>query len=228
MTTLRLLSFLILSSILVSCNEDDGIPVIEKPEEPESVRYSVKFDALWSQQTHPAEFPSSAHFSGLIGATHTENVHLFELDQLASPGIKSMAETGSKNALKSEIEALMNSGDADFLIDGPGIGRSPGEATIEIDVQKSHPYVTITSMIAPSPDWFIAVSDVNLFEDDSWIATLELEVGAYDSGTDSGTTFTSANEVTDPYMPVHEINSGPLFLGGFVATMGTITFTRIE
>ena len=60
------------------------------------VQYEITLDATWSNATHPQAYPSSAHFSGLIGGTHNANVSFWQTDELASPGIKRMAETGSK------------------------------------------------------------------------------------------------------------------------------------
>ena len=56
--------------------------------------YQVTFDAAWSQQNHPADFPGNPHFSGLIGGTHQGSHSFWEVGSLASPGIESMAETG--------------------------------------------------------------------------------------------------------------------------------------
>ena len=218
---------LISFTLLVSCNEED--PIIEdNGAESGSIKYSVEFIATWSQETHPTEFPSGAHFSGLIGTTHKEGVSLFQVGEFASAGIKSMAETGSKSQLKTEIESLISSEDAGFMIDGPGIGSSPGNATTEFEIDESRSWVTITSMVAPSPDWFVAVSNLNLYEDNEWVQEIELEVGIYDSGTDSGPTYTSPNQISKPLQPVSEITDGPLASFGIVPPLGTMKFTRIE
>lgn len=37
----------------------------------EKATYVVTLDATWSARTHPHDYPSSAHFSWLIGATTT-------------------------------------------------------------------------------------------------------------------------------------------------------------
>ena len=47
----------------------------ETPPEPvisATARYRVRFNATWSATTHPNDFPSAPHFSGLIGGTHNE------------------------------------------------------------------------------------------------------------------------------------------------------------
>ena len=35
-----------------------------------TAQYRVTFDATWSSTSHPTDFPSSAHFSRLVDATH--------------------------------------------------------------------------------------------------------------------------------------------------------------
>ena len=36
------------------------------------------FDAVWSADTHPTDFPDNAHFSGLIGAVHDESIDIWQ------------------------------------------------------------------------------------------------------------------------------------------------------
>ena len=192
-----------------------------------TARYRVTFDAFWSSQTHPTAFPSNPHFSGLIGLTHTSNVALFELGGMASPGIVNMAETGSKNPLTSEIEAIINGGQGQTLLSGGGVGTSPGAVTLEFDISDSHPLVSLTTMIAPSPDWFVGVRDLNLFENGQWVDRA-ITVGVYDGGSDSGTSFTSGNQATNPMEPISMITGGPLATNGSIPSMGTMTFERID
>jgi len=72
--------------LLLGCTENETVLT---PSEPElDARYEIKFIATWSMQTHPNDFPSSAHFSGLIGMTHNGNTMLFAKDEFASDGIK--------------------------------------------------------------------------------------------------------------------------------------------
>ncbi len=83
-------------------------------------------------------------------------------------------------------------------------------------------------MIAPSPDWFIGVSGANLLENDQWVSSKEVSPGTYDSGTDSGATFTSANQATSPATPVSIITSAPLAVGGTVTSLGTFKIEKID
>lgn len=193
-----------------------------------TVRYRATFDAIWSAATHPVDFPSDPHFSGLIGMTHSSSVELFTPGTLATTGIKNVAEFGSNGALSGEITDLINGDLAQTLILGGGIGNSPGSVSVEFDLTNSHPLVSLVSMIAPSPDWVIATRNVSLIENGGWVESKVVQVAVYDSGTDSGTTFTSNNLPTNPPVPIFLITTPPLGDGTTVANMGTMTFERID
>ena len=190
--------------------------------------YLATFDASWSNTTHPTDFPSGSHFSGLIGMTHNENILMFEAGTTASLGIRNMAETGSKTPLLAEVAAAISEGSAQYLISGDGVNPSPGSVSVEFTITSSHALVSITSMIAPSPDWFIAVESVNLFPNGEALNLATVTVEVYDAGTDSGTNFKSANQPTEPPGPVGVITTSPLADSGTVAPMGSITFGRIN
>jgi hypothetical protein len=212
--------------LLLGCSENET--VITTPELELNARYRLTFNATWSALTHPTEFPANAHFSGLIGMTHNNNVMLFSKGELASEGIKNMAETGSKNPLEAEIQSFISAGTGNTLISGGGIGSSPGEVSLEFDVLISHTMVSVVSMLAPSPDWFIGVSNVNLIENAEWVTSKTITVDIYDSGTDDGATFASPDEPTIPRVPIFEINTPPLAVNNVVTPLGSITFTKIE
>lgn len=190
--------------------------------------YRVTFQAAWSAATHPNSFPSNPHFSGLIGMTHNDTGFLFELNALASAGIKNMAEFGSKSPLTSEIQNYIAQQKGQSLISGGGVSLSPGSVSIDFSLSKSHSLVSLVSMVAPSPDWFIGVRDIDLFENGTWVTTKTVNVNIYDSGTDSGSSYTSSNQVTSPQVPIFMITDAPLGTNGVVPTMGTMTFERID
>jgi hypothetical protein len=224
---MKVINFAVLLIVLLlGCSENET--VITTPELELNARYKLTFNATWSILTHPNDFPSSAHFSGLIGMTHNTNTVLFANGEIASEGIKNMAETGSKNPLQAEIQNSISNGTGSTLINGGGISSSPGEVSLEFDVINSHSLVSVVSMLAPSPDWFIAVSNINLIENGQWVISKSITVDIYDSGTDSGLTFLSTDDPTDPRVPVFEITTPPLAVNNVVPPLGSITFTKIE
>ena len=187
--------------------------------------YELTFTATWTADTHPTNYPSNPHFSGLIGTTHNNAVKFWKTGEAASDGIKSMAELGSKNPLQSEISQAKGNGNADELISARGLGRPPTSLKIEFDVRPPWNLVTVTSMLAPSPDWFVGVSGLNLLDDDdNWIDTLEVDLFVYDAGTDSGSSYRSANQPTNPRENISRLEESPFLVDGVVKPVGTFRF----
>jgi hypothetical protein len=195
--------------------------------EPNAVTYEVTFNATWSEETHPDDFPPNPHFSGLIGASHNEKVHFWRDGELASSGIKNMAETGKKNPLNLEIGFARLRRTAFKTISGGGLNPSPGSISVKFKVSERYPLVTLVTMIAPSPDWFVGVDSLNLFENGTFVDEKVVTLYAYDAGTDSGNNYTSPDEPTDPPVPIFKIEGYPFFYEGELVPLGTFTFTKV-
>lgn len=189
----------------------------------EAATYRVTFQATWSAGTHPTSFPPNPHFSGLIGATHDGAAVFWEPGGLATTGIKNMAETGSKTALTAEVNAAIQAGSAARVLSGGGINPAPGAANLSFEVDADHPLVTLVSMIAPSPDWFVGVHGLDLRPGGEWVESVTVDLFAYDAGTDSGPIYTSANQVTTPAATIGRITTAPF---DNQTALGTFTFTR--
>ncbi|MEM1205074.1 MAG: spondin domain-containing protein [Acidobacteriota bacterium] len=182
---------------------------------------TLTFDAVWSAATHPMAFPPDPHFSGLIGGTHDELTVFWRGGDLATPGIQQVAETGSKSQFRQEVEDAILAGFAGEVISGGGIGQSPGSRSVSFNVEPGFPFVTVVTMIAPSPDWFVGVHGLSLFENGQWVQQKVVQLPAYDAGTDSGASYTSPDVPTIPPVPIFEITQAP-FPGG--TSLGTFTF----
>ncbi|MFX1283379.1 MAG: spondin domain-containing protein [Promethearchaeota archaeon] len=192
----------------------------------EDVEYKVTFLSTWSVKSHPYNFPNNPHFSGLIGVTHKESILFWEVGELATPGIKNMAELGKKDPLDDEINTAIKNGHAYTLLSGEGISKSPGNVSLTFKLNKNYSIVTLVSMIAPSPDWFIGVSGLNLYNDDTWIDEKTVPLYPYDAGTDSGITYVAENDATTPPEPISLIDVSNLPYSD--VAFGTFTFTIIS
>ena len=191
-------------------------------------RYRVTFDASWSAQSHPTDIPRNPHFSRLIGGTHKSTVTFWQAGGLASEGIRLMAEQGRTTPLDTEIEAAIAAGQAQRVLVGDGIDRSPDRVTLDFEISRDFSRVTLVSMLAPSPDWFVGVSGLDLIENGDWAAEKVVVLQPWDAGTDSGLTFSSADVRTSPPEPIHLIGTGPLLVGASVPPVGTFTFRRLN
>ena len=197
--------------------------VAEGPSTITATVLTVSSSAQFPVTTASTSFPSNPHFSRLIGGTHGANVTFWAAGSLASDGIKEMAELGQITPLDSEVEAAIQAGTAEGLLSGGGIPLSPGSQELMFDISVDFPLVTLVSMVAPSPDWFLGVNSLSLLEEGSWVDSVVIELFAYDAGTDSGVIYTSANEATDPRANISRLTESPF---NVMSPMGTFTFTR--
>ena len=193
-----------------------------------AARYRVTFEASWSALSHPTDIPRNPHFSRLIGGTHKSTVKFWESGRLASEGIRLMAEQGRTTPLDTEVEAAIAAGQAQRVLVGDGIDRSPDRVVLDFETSRDFSLVTLVSMLAPSPDWFVGVSGLDLIENGDWVAEKVVVLQPWDAGTDSGATFSSADLRTSPAEPIHLIGTGPLLVGASVPPVGTFTFRRLN
>ncbi len=190
-----------------------------------SASYQLDFEATWSAATHPVGFPPAPHFSPLVGGTHDASSGFWAPGALATTGIEQMAELGSTSALSNEVNAAVNTGSAGQVILGGGVGLSPGGATASFTATLDHPLVSVVTMIAPSPDWFLGVSGLSLLDGGDWVDSVSVDLFAWDAGTDSGANYTSPDQDTDPANPITLLTSSPFDNG---TKLGTFTFTRTD
>ncbi|MEM1085474.1 MAG: spondin domain-containing protein [Verrucomicrobiota bacterium] len=176
--------------------------VIDQAVLEESAEFRLTFTTLWTADRF-ATVPGSAHFSGLVGGLHDEGVTFWMPGALASSGIEAMAEIGNQSVLLIEVDAAISADTASARLSGGGLGFAPDQTTLDFTAVRSHPLITITSMIAPSPDWFVGLRGQSLLkENDDWVDSLSFELVAYDAGTEDGESFSLSNPATVPADPI--------------------------
>lgn len=189
------------------------------------VQYDMIFDATWSPETHPG-FPANGHFSGVYGATHNSDFTFWQRGDLASPGIQQIAELGTNTIAKTEVAAAVAAGNALTEVGASGQPLAPYTVTGRFSTFSPFPQVSVVTMIAPSPDWFVGVSSLDLKDENgNWIPEITVDAYPYDSGTDSGTEFVSANLVTDPFEPIFRIEDAPF---EDLPPLGSFTFRLLS
>ncbi len=195
--------------------------------------YEVTFDSLWSPSTHAGAYVASAHFSPLIGGVHSDQVEFWSPGGIASPGIERMAETGARNTLRSEINTAINAGTAAARVQGAGIDDFPDSTAVVFEASASgtisHDRLTLVTMIAPSPDWFVGTHGLLLRDaQGEWIDEIVVDLDAYDAGTDSGPDLTSPDADTNPQEPIRNIQDEAPFNGLPVLGRFTIRLLSVD
>ncbi len=195
-----------------------------------SANYDISITTIWNATDHTS-LPGNAHWSPLAGATHKNLNDILEFGVIAptTNGIKDIAETGNTSNFNTEVNDAIAAGNADqYLQQGfsPFSGNNSNASISNVSVNEDFPLITLVSMVAPSPDWFIAVNNLDLRSgnnavNNGWKDTFTIDVFAYDAGTDSGTDYTSGNSSTSPRDPISMVSGSPINGN----RMATITFT---
>ncbi len=188
------------------------------------VEYRITFDSVWSEETHPDDFPFDPHYSPLTGTVHQRTSYLWGDGLLATPGVERVAETGNRSTFESEMQAEAALGRASSsLIRGGGFD-SPGVISTTFDASREFPLVTLITMIAPSPDWIVGTAGVKLVRDGRFQDDVVVYMYPWDAGTDNGASYESGNAPANPHMPIYLLTGHPVEVDGVVPPFGTYTF----
>jgi hypothetical protein len=189
--------------------------------------YTIKLTSNWSQETHPrpsGSLPSNAHWSRLVGATHNDQITFWDLSELATTGIKNIAEIGNNDQFFTEVNVAINNGFAGSIINGNSLATPLGEIIIsDVILTQEFSIISLATMLAPSPDWFTGINNLSLIDtNNNWIDELIIDVYPNDAGTDSGSDYESSNMVTNPFQNISSLSGIIPFSNEKIAT---ITFT---
>ncbi len=186
--------------------------------------YSVVFDSNWSQTAHPhpsGNLPATAHWSRLVGTTHNDQITFLEMGGFATQGVEDIAETGNNTEFFNEVNTAINAGNATTILDGGSLSTALGQIDImNIVTTEDHPLLTLLSMIAPSPDWMIAVNSIELLDINGiWKDEIVIDLYPYDAGTDSGIDYGSPNSNTNPAEPISSLQGVAPFSSEIIGTL---------
>lgn len=229
MTINKILIGLIGIAVLSGCKKDIVEPTNDTSNETtKTATYQVTFDLNWNSTDFPTDYPSNDHFSRLIGWSHNTSTDFFALGTTASQGIEDMAELGKTNPLDTEIADRIANGEGLDQVIGANLSSGVGQIIVELDVDENNPAITLVSMIAPSPDWYVGTIATNLLENGNFVTEKTVDAIMYDSGTDDGTTYNSANADSSPKQPISLITEAPLGDGTTsYVSIGSVTFVKM-
>lgn len=215
-TTIQSLAVLLLLAPLSSMGQSEAT-------------YEIIFDSNWSQATHPhtsGSLPSQAHWSPFAIAVHNDQVDFLSMGDLASQGIENIAETGNTSVFLQDVNTAITNGTAKEGFQAGDIDDALGSVIFDVVLTEEYPLLTILSMIAPSPDWFVATDGLELFDGTNWTQEIILDVYAYDAGTDNGVDYQSANTDANPPQVISSLQGVTPFssekIGSFTVTLSTL------
>lgn len=179
-----------------------------------SAKYEMLFEGIWSDQSHPTNYPTQKrllHWSNIVGASHNDQYHIWKLGGTATKGVKEICELGYPRTLEGEIKK--QSRDVRTLIKTTGIWwKDPHgivqNRTARFTTDTKRHFVSVITMLGPSPDWCVGISRVNVCQKNcTWSDGFVVDLTPWDAGTDDGISYMSPNAKSDPQRKIRKITN---------------------
>ncbi|KAG9511009.1 Spondin-1 [Fragariocoptes setiger] len=185
-------------------------PVLEQCCACDEAKYELVFEGLWSKYTHPKDFPTNhwlAHLGDIVGASHSADFKMWDYNGYASEGVKELAEQGSTKKLESELKLESNKIRTIVKARDLWYPNLNSKTFAVFRTDRYHHLVSILSKVAPSPDWMVGVSSLELCQRDcTWAPQRTMDLYLWDAGTESSPTYISMNQPTKPQERIHPLH----------------------
>ncbi len=157
--------------------------------------YQLTITGTW--KSPELAVPSSAHFTPVVGMVHNSSGFMFRAGVLATRGVEAEAEDGNAFPLLAEIDSMIAARQAiaSFILFFPQIN---GQTQTSFYANSNFSRCSFMSMLAPTPDWFTGLSDVDLHAGGNWVKDTTINVYTWDAGTEEGDVFNQTNMATVP------------------------------
>lgn len=220
---MKYLLIIFLGWLFISCKKTDVIEPLIYSE----ASYKMTITMNWTSPQFT--IPAGAHFTTILGMVHRKDTFLWKENALCTTGLEDVAEVGNTVKMNAEIDVMIAKYKAQskFQLPPPLIA---GTAEINLKFTTEFPLISFASMIAPSPDWFIGISNLSLLENNKWVKELTANIRVHDAGTEQGDVFGYNNPATIPQQPVLLLTPaiGSVLANGnsSMAPMATVRFVK--
>ncbi|XP_034475686.1 spondin-1 [Drosophila innubila] len=180
----------------------------------DEAKYEIVLERKWTRNTHAKDFPPEAwrtRIGEIIGASHSYSYRYWAYGQRASLGVQELAEHGATRTLEQEIRENTQNGEVRTIIKAPGIGYRKnvyGTTLANARVDPKHHQISLAAKVDPSPDWILGVAGLELcLSNCTWLERKVLNLYPWDTGTDSGPSYMSADSPQVPPDVIRRISS---------------------
>lgn len=226
---------LIAAVVLTSCSSDDDNSTDDtgggEGDNPVTATYRITFTPNWTVDQFPTDYPTNPNFSAMVVAVHAPGKRVFALGQQASDGLKVYAETGDSGDLVTDLSSQGSEDSVDFFVSTAIAGGGPTESqSVNVTVDPEKTSISMVVSLNPSPDWFTGLDGFSIvLPSDALVSEETLTLSVFDAGTDSGATYTSADDPTSPQGSISVVNTPPIgTVGGLTPAIGSVTITRTD
>ncbi len=188
-------------------------------------KYRATFMSDWGKD--PAiTAPENPHTGNMFYAVQNGELNLFQPGQLASKGISNTSMFGTIDDLQAQVR-----GDSNVLktYSAPVLMlRQRQQQSTMLDLTPSFNSISFVTMIAPSPDWFVSISNLSLMKNGQWINDMTVPLYVYDAGTDRGMDFSNMPDYPQtPPQSIKMITGKPFFVNGSPKPIAQMRLQRV-
>lgn len=217
--------------LLFACSKSEDTEPIDVVSETGQEKYAVTFMGNWTKDNHGV-YPSDAHFTTLVGMMHSKDTELFSSGNKATKGLENVAEMGQISDFQIEIrEEFVDKDKGELLTIYIPTGGTAVKS-FDLSVNKQTPLISLVSMLAPTPDWFISFKGSALNEDGTaWKDEFTIDAIVYDAGTEEGEELKLNNAATEPQENISRLNiTTPFKIANGVTTpwLARLKFVRVK
>ena len=195
----------------------------------DAVTCRITFNGEWVEnQVDPGTYPGSAHFTPMVGSTHKPGQAFWEPGGIASTGMEDLAELGITADLESEVSLQILNNDANnYFQVAADLFNLPNSDSTTVTTDGNFNEVTLASMVAPSPDWFVGVYNETLSIDGVWRPDFTVDLVVWDADTEAGITFNLNNPASNPQESISLLSEN---VSPFIRqpVVGTIQFELVS
>ena len=115
---------------------------------------------------------------------------------------------GAIATLENEINSQITAKKAWKLILASGTGAEGVLTEIQVQVTSDFSKVSLITMLAPSPDWFVGVDSLDLCDNGTWRESWNVTMlPPWDAGTEEGQQFLFSNPASNPHVNIFQITN---------------------
>lgn len=200
------------------------LPVLARAQD-DAATYRVEVSFDWSGEGI-ADHPADAHWARLIAVAHDARYMMFRDGLTASTGMALVATNGRVSIMEAELAEAARRRRTGPPVVLPGVDAGVAQFAFDLTVTPDWPLVSLSTMLAPSPDWFSGVDSVDLREAGGWRDTHVVPMFVWDAGADSGPDYASPDQETQPRESVRlSVHPGFLRPDG-IRPIGAARFVR--
>ncbi len=204
----------------------------------DNMTYKVTLKVNWPE-TPASIYPEGAdgstidqHVTPMALISHASTVNLWQTGQSASEQVAEVAVSGKTDKIETLFKSLLDANTATDDCFLSKLNDRDDDDSCNIEFTPTNSFLSGIAMLAPSPDWFIGVSALDMCDTttNKWKTTGTVKLYGYDAGVRTGTTWALSTTTNTEVirrgidLEISEANTIPVEAGLKIIEFATLSF----